>query len=275
MKKVTEGISAGYLKMVALIIMFVDHVAATIIMCLASNTNHPLTQWIAALFGGDSLTMIEVYNVIATLYTTMRYIGRISFPIYRFFLVEGFVHTRSRKKYMRRLVALALISEVVFDLAFYGKIFYIFHQNVFFTLALGLGLIWILDVFWEKKTWNILQKIGLSILCSVGILLLAELARTDYSSYGVLAICVMYMVHKMVRERIKLWAPIVLASGIAILCLCDFSEVWAFLGLPLFCFYQGKKGWGAKWFFYFFYPVHLALLALACLLLGLKEFTIF
>ncbi len=46
----------------------------------------------------------------------MRMIGRLSFPIFAFMLAEGFVHTSQRKKYVLRLAAFAVVSEVPYQL---------------------------------------------------------------------------------------------------------------------------------------------------------------
>ena len=67
----------------------------------------------------------------------LRMIGRLAMPILCFFIGEGLRHTRNPQKYLLRLVGFALISELPFDLAFYGRVDWA-SQNVYFTLALGL-----------------------------------------------------------------------------------------------------------------------------------------
>ena len=44
--------------------------------------------------------------------TAMRLAGRVAFPLYGFFLVQGFFHTGDWGRYMKRMVLLALVSEI-------------------------------------------------------------------------------------------------------------------------------------------------------------------
>ena len=118
-----------------------------------------------------------------------RIIGRLAFPIYCFLLVEGAVHTRNMKKYILRMGIFALISEVPFDLAFYHRLVYMGHQNVFFTLGLGLLAIWFLEHPNEQLDIpDVLYK--LLVIIAAG--LIAEFFNTDYGFTGIAVICIFY-----------------------------------------------------------------------------------
>ena len=86
-----RGISADTLKWIALITMFIDHIGASVLEKIPQYTT---VDWVFQL------------NF------TLRLIGRISFPIYCFLLVEGFFMTRSQKKYALNLFVFALVSEI-------------------------------------------------------------------------------------------------------------------------------------------------------------------
>ena len=67
-----------------------------------------------------------------------RCIGRPAFPLYCFLLVQGFRHTRDLRAYARRLLLLACVSEVPFDLLIFGQFSSAMEQNGVFALLLGL-----------------------------------------------------------------------------------------------------------------------------------------
>lgn len=66
------------------------------------------------------------------------FLGRAAFPLYGFLLVEGFLYTRNRIQYGKRLGILALASEIPFNLAINGTIFWPDVQNTLFLLFFGL-----------------------------------------------------------------------------------------------------------------------------------------
>lgn len=218
--------------------MFIDHVGAAVIARVLMT-------------GGGSA---ELYRV----YLAMRDIGRIAFPIFCFLLVEGFEHTRDRRKYALRLFLFALLSEIPFDLAFSSKVLEFGYQNVFFTLFIGLLTIMAFHAVEERKEWHPLLR----CLLLAGIVFAgmggAWLLRTDYDAKGVMCILLLYFFRR--------------SRGLQILVGCLAFFWWELPALVAFipiAFYNGKRGWNIKYFFYLFYPVHLLLLYLICRGLGI------
>ena len=73
-------------------------------------------------------------------------IGRLTFPIYAFMIIEGYFHTKNLKKYVGRLLLFAVLSEIPFNLAMGSTIFYPIHQNVLWSFLIAIGL-----VHWNEK----------------------------------------------------------------------------------------------------------------------------
>lgn len=78
-----KGITGSTLKIIAIISMLIDHIAAVISL-------------------SDSVAVLS-NRILYLTFLSMRLIGRIAFPIFCFLLVEGFLHTHNVKKYAMRL----------------------------------------------------------------------------------------------------------------------------------------------------------------------------
>lgn len=179
-----------------------------------------------------------------------RMIGRLAFPIYAFLLVEGYSHTRDIKKYAIRLFIFALISELPFDLAFYGRLGFV-HQNIFFTLFIGLVLMYLLD----NKIYN--YKINDSLLI-IGAFFIAMLSSVDYNFIGIIYILTFYYTKDFSNPKKILTQVLILF--LTNLSLVGFGQQYALLALLFIYFYNGKLGKSNKFlqlFFYVAYPLHL------------------
>ena len=114
-------LSQEALKTIACVTMLLDHIGATIVLdCFYRTT------------GTEKALLAELYNTLHT-------IGRLAFPIFCFLLVEGVFYTKSPKRYGLRLLIGALLSEIPYDLAFYGGI-NTNEQSVMVTLLLGFAI---------------------------------------------------------------------------------------------------------------------------------------
>lgn len=200
-------------------------------------------------------------------------IGRIAFPLFCFCLVEGFVHTRRVRTYLFRLLILALLSEVPYDLALHDRLLEFGNQNAVFTLAFSLLLLivvtrvplfhrWLMaflallnpsSIPSEKKPeW---KQVLPSFLMPALFCFLARALRLDYGWSGILCIYLLYCLHESQRPASAI------AWGCIALNLDMVSDPGAFLAVPLLIPYRGQRGSRKlKWGFYFFYPLHLLLL---------------
>jgi len=179
-----------------------------------------------------------------------RIIGRLSFPLFCFLISEGLLYTANLKGYLERLFFFALISEVPYDLAFHGTVYYPQSQNVFFTLFLGLAAISFLHSYLGSRPSSALV---LALVC----VLFAEALHTDYGWFGVMLIIIFYCFKNYRTKGVLIFAVFNTGYGL----LTGTVKLYAALaGFPIFL-YNGKKGrlnW--KYFFYAFYPAHLLLL---------------
>ncbi len=253
-----KGISGSTLKLIAIITMLIDHIGATIVyrmLLLRAQSNLNVAGWPPFL-----ITFVNSENL-QTIYTCLRYIGRIAFPIFCFLLVEGFKYTRDKKQYGIRLFIFAFISEIPFDLSLASGISWK-RQNVFFTLFLGYLTIVGIHFIGKKlaaKNWQ--RVIGTIAVVYVGMKI-ADFLRTDYASTGVFAIAILYLL-----RNIKLAQ---LGAG-ALIFLYERTAPLAFIPIAL---YNGKRGWKLKYVFYLFYPVHLMMLYWLCCLLRITSVSV-
>ena len=240
------GMSGSTIKMVGIITMLIDHIGFALLARV----------FVFKALNGEYSP--ELYVV----YTILREIGRLGFPIFCFLLVEGFGRTRNKVKYAMRLGAFALISEIPFDLALTGSVMDFGYQNVFFTLLLGFLAMCVFDLVSRKRIPKVLA-ITIDLAALAAFMLAAYILNSDYEYMGVLTIAVMYALRSH-----KVWS---MAGGCAVLCLLSLNELPAFFALIPVALYNGKRGWRLKYFFYAFYPVHLFLLWSVVQLLGLES----
>lgn len=218
MKNNYQKLTGFHLKLIAMAAMTVDHTALILI---------PHSSWI---------------------YWVMRSIGRLAFPLYCFLLTEGFIYTRSRKKYLLRLGLSAVISEPFFDYSLYGTWIFMNYQNVFFTFFIGLSMLIGLEYF--KKKENRGAQLGVFLAACI----VAFTLRCDYDVLGIIVIYILYEYRTQFLLKTSLSSAMMLLNG----GLLQGLGGLAFIPIGM---YSGKPGRGTmKYFFYLFYPLHLILL---------------
>lgn len=238
-------VTSLFLHILAMVLMLCDHLWGTIVP------------------GNDWLTCI----------------GRLSFPIFAFMIVEGYFHTRNFKKYMHRLLLFAVISEIPFNLAMGSGILYPIHQNVLWSFLISLFLIhWNERAVKKNKLWVQIAVGGASVVLAyvVGIV-----TMVDYYHAGILTVLVFYFFRQKkwwsyIAQLVCLWyINIEMLGGLVYeIPLGDATitlsrQGFALLALIPIWLYRGKQGYHSKalqYIYYAFYPLHLLILGIIKLL---------
>ncbi len=203
------------------------------IACMAMLVDHAAVAFGAALPTG--------------VYWAMRGVGRLAFPIFCFFIVQGFIHTKSRGQYALRLALFALISEIPFDLVASGRVMNLSSQNVYLTLLLGLLGLWGYETLAKRRITVAAALVPLT--CALA----AHLLCADYGAGGVLLIFVMHLCASN-----KIWQGVgVVLVMVGLAQAFHPIQMVGVLGWALCLGYNGQRGPRVKYLMYAFYPLHL------------------
>ncbi len=192
-----------------------------------------------------------------------RCIGRLAFPIYCFLIVQGYLHTSDLRAYGRRLLLLAFLSEIPFDLLIFGRLTSPMEQNVLFSLLFGLMALACADTLKEKP-----------LHAFAAILALCMCAMAANVSFGWLsiALCLGMRHAGKSKLRLALYTGAILLLYTLTLLLSGVTQSWVLVSLcallsviPLLL-YNGRRGIHRPlltFVFYAAYPLHmLALLSI-------------
>ena len=226
----SRGLDGGVLKGIAAALMLTDHVGA--------------------------ILLPEV--------PVLRCVGRLAFPIFAFFIAEGYAHTRNFGRYFRRLAILAVVSEIPFNLE-NGAVFDPARQNVLFTFCLALLTLRGLEALGRERGFG--RWAGCGLVLAAGFAA-GELLRTDYGGWGVVTVALLQLCRD--GKYAKLWLLLAMAAvnglGMGSLTMPVFGgempiQIFAVAALPVIWLYNGQAGpKGLRRAFYVFYPAHLLVL---------------
>ncbi|GHT64781.1 conjugal transfer protein TraX [Spirochaetia bacterium] len=245
-----NGITSNKIKLLAIIAMTIDHCAWT-------------------FFPGFRTDWIIILHII----------GRITAPIMIYFIAEGCHYTKNIKRYIFRLFILAIFSHFAYkllltpgnlkninsDMPFYYN-FIPFKTGIFDqTSVIWAYLLGVIALAVDAKKINIskewLKPIIITI-CFFGAFI------ADWSTPAALAIFYIGKNHGNFKRQM-LWlmgliTAYVIVYMIFINIIYGIIQFFIFLAIPILNRYNGERGkWkGMKWFFYVYYPLHLAILGI-------------
>lgn len=218
--------------------MLIDHIGYKILYPIYANTHQ---------------------DFLHSFYYLLRSIGRISFPIFCFLLVEGFYQTRSRTNYALRLAIGAVIAEIPYNLFVSGQLFYP-RQSVMLTLLLGFFMLLAMEQC-QSLTWKPVFALPFAML--------GQLLQADYGWAGI-ALIALFAISRYLSPAnlVRIGGMLVLFHYMpsTLFWIGSFSLPMQVLGVFSMLFignYDGRKLSSSnvqKWGFYLFYPAHLLFL---------------
>lgn len=230
------GFSGGMLKLLA-VLMMTAYDFAVVIIKNGKLYGYVDEYYQMAIATEEGAKWLKLYNFLINF-------RHFSFPIFAFLLVEGFIHTSNIRKYFIRVFIIAIISEVPFDLCMFNETYNWSLQNPVFTLSTALLVMHFMEK-WHRNTFKMWLPVILGSL-------IAYFANFQFGFWGVPGMALMYYFHKekILQMIFGIIATAVGSVSIHFLPVVCFIPIW---------FYNGERGrFNPKWFYYIYYPLHLA-----------------
>lgn len=215
------------------------------ILNVDSSTNAQLLEAMSA----DSRIMIA-----ATLALVLQAVQTCAVPIFCFLLVEGFQHTKDPVKYLLRVLGVAVVSEIPYNLAMSGSLWDASTRNPAFGLVLSLVILLIFKRFEGKGFGKLMIKF---IVIVAGIVWTVMLGIVEGQS------CVVLVAALWAARNQKQFRSFV--GCVAAACCSLFSPFYlaAPMGFMAVHFYQGEQGEENRIINYGAYPVLLLIAGIA------------
>lgn len=247
-----KGLSSNILKIIAIIIMIIDHIAAY---------------------------MYRSFN--QDIYYLLRNIGRMAMPIFAYLLVQGFFYTKNLKKYIFRVFILATITQIcLFILGFVNQEYYPNYWTgvnnylgIVYSYTLSLILLTIIDKKIIIKKLNEKQNIFIRVNMFILIILAYLNLKIEFDMVVPFIVLELYGIEKLFEKdnKLLLKQPRELQKGKRILylllilicltistCFIGYSSGCKYVMIASIVFialYDGERGKQNKFINYLFYAV--------------------
>ncbi len=195
-------------------------------------------------------------------YNIFRSIGRLSMPLFVFLIYQGYKHTKNLKKYIYRLIELAIFTQVVIivtgiiinsiDNSY--AITYYRELNIVFSFAICLLLLEAINRFLgtKKKSESFIYFFTI-----IAILSMYMLIDIEYGLTIPFFIMSLFLYDKISRYK-KLY--VVVLFFIFFMIFADSLMKYSIFSIIPILMYNGKKGYDNKKLFYYFYPAQYIIL---------------
>lgn len=198
----------------------------------------------------------------------LRIIGRLAFPVFSFFVYEGFKYTHSKKRYFSRIFGLGILCVAVYYL-YSGKI----YGNVLITFSVSIIALYSISVLRERISGNRKDKacgMAFALGCFICIYFICTWIQIDYGFCGVLLPVFADISDSLEGKKNGHMALVGFGAGLLFLSMQTGGiQFFGLLAIPILAMYNGRRGSiHMKFFFYWFYPAHLAAIGIMALSIG-------
>ena len=237
------------------------------------NRNHlKIIACVSMLIDHMGILMFPEYQI-------FRYIGRLAFPIFAFFIGEGCRYTKNRKKYFLSVFILGVICQAVYivdalietgNLGFLSNAWYF---NILLTFSVSIPLCYLLL---ELKSAENKKKYAVYLSAYIAVIALGAALFTYFRTvggsftldYGVFGIILPASTLIFDSKKAKLAAFFGVLAAFCLFYMNTMPFVWFSLisVLLLLCYNEKSGSKRFKYGFYIFYPAHLAFLYLIAMI---------
>ena len=186
-----------------------------------------------------------------------RILGRLAYPIYAFMIAEGCRYTRHKLRHFLMVFGLGAGCQLVYYFASGDT-----YLNILLTFSCSILLIYGLQMVQSAENWK--QMFLWSSVFAAGMFAALAIDRNltiDYGFWGIMTPVFSAFSQGIGKTGSKL--PVLMLFVGLLFLAADLGGIqyYALLSVPLLLLYNGARGkTNLKYFFYIFYPVHLAVL---------------
>lgn len=190
----------------------------------------------------------------------MRIVGRIAFPLFAYCIAEGYRYTRYRLRYFLQIFLLGVGCQIVYYIAERD-----WYLGILLTFSLSIVLMELArrcKAAFQSEDKKAAWLWGVAFFAAVlAVWGFTTVVTVDYGFVGVLLPVLAYLPEEVGLRKGLFIAGILALTVDQYLPAGYVGQFFGLLAVPFLCAYNGKPGkHRMKWFFYIFYPAHLALL---------------
>lgn len=244
-----NGITSAALRVWGMLFL----IAGAVSRCILQNT----------LLGLDQATAEEMLGILnansanmamATAALVMQAAETCAVPVFALLLVEGFLHTKDWKRFLLRVAAAAVVSEIPYDLVTSGSWLYWRYQNPSLALVLGIVMLYLYSRFSQPNAAHRIIK----AFVLIAAILWAEMLHIEHGT----PVIVMVAVFWLMRNRTNLRGLVAAGAALACTIISPFYLAASMGCLPVHM-YNGEPAESSRLLNYIAYPLILVAVYLA------------